>query len=60
MLNVDTSGWTISQETPYEYDSLVDTPALAAIDVSNYLCVYEGSDWDGWSVILQNGQQIKP
>jgi len=61
VLNVDTSGWTISKDTPFEYDTSQGmTPALAEIDSADYLCAYTGADLDGWAVILQIGEGLKP
>ena len=53
VLAVNTTTWTISNGTTFEYESFVaKTPALTQIDDDNYLCAYEGSNSDGWAVIL--------
>ena len=53
VLTVNTSSWTVSAGTAHEFDTVeCETPALTQIDSTNYLCVYEGDDDDGWSVIL--------
>ena len=53
VLTVDTSTWTITKETPYIFDTdFTMEPSLSKIDDSHYLCAYEGSGSDGWSVIL--------
>jgi len=53
VLTVDTGNWTISKETPFEFDSSEGRePALAQIDSTHYLCTYRGSGRDGWAVAL--------
>ena len=53
VLTVDTGDWTISEETPFEFDNQDGwTPALEKIDDSHYLCAYTGPDWDGWTAVL--------
>ena len=52
VLNVDSAGWTISAETPLEFDSALAWPALAQIDAGNYLCVYAGQGSDGWAALF--------
>jgi hypothetical protein len=53
VLTVDTGTWAITKGTPFEYEAGTgQTPALAQIDSSNYLCAYEGEASDGWSVVL--------
>ena len=53
VLNVNPATWVISSNTTFGYDSfLANNPALIQIDDDNYLCAYEGSDSDGWAVIL--------
>ena len=53
VLTVDTGDWSISKETPFEYDTAKGkTPALAQIDSTHYLCVYAGDGDDGWAVVL--------
>lgn len=53
VLAVDSNNWTISRGVDLEFDTSAGlTPALAEIDPNNYLCVYEGTGSDGWSVVL--------
>jgi carbohydrate-binding DOMON domain-containing protein len=66
VLDVNTSAWTISKETPYEFDiSNGQYPALVKIydgscaDDWRHLCAYTGPGTDGWSVVL-NYTELKP
>ena len=53
VLTVNTSNWTISKETAYEFDSSKGkTPALLRVNSTNYLCAYTGDDDDGWATVL--------
>jgi hypothetical protein len=53
VLTVNTSTWTITQGTPFEFDPVKGkTPALAGIDSENYLCAYAGDGDDGYSMVL--------
>lgn len=53
VLTVDTGNWSISKATPFEFDTKnALTPALAKIDDTHYLCVYEGFQEDATAVIL--------
>jgi len=53
VLTIDTGNWTISKETPFEFDSSEGRePALAQIDSTHYLCTYRGPGNDGWAVAL--------
>jgi len=53
VLTVNTGTWTISDETAFEFDtSRGNTPALAKIDDTHYLCAYRGSYSDGWATVL--------
>jgi uncharacterized protein YaiE (UPF0345 family) len=66
VLNVNTSAWTISRETPYEFD-IADGlyPALVKIydggcaNDWRHLCAYTSTGSDGWSVVL-NYTGLKP
>ncbi|MBA7669629.1 hypothetical protein ES703_77761 [subsurface metagenome] len=61
VLVVDPTTWTISKQTPYEYDaSNGKTPALEKIDDNYYLCAYEGGSSDGWSVVLAVDMKVRP
>ncbi len=53
VLTVDTGTWNITSGTPFEYDTYTgESPALAQIDSSHYLCAYVGRDADGFAVVL--------
>ena len=53
VLTVDTGSWTITKETPFEFDTQDGrSPALSRIDSTHYLCAYEGDGSDGWAVVL--------
>ncbi|MCK4359678.1 MAG: T9SS type A sorting domain-containing protein, partial [Candidatus Cloacimonetes bacterium] len=53
VLTVDPIDWSISKETPFEFDEMrADYPYLCKIDDAHYLCSYEGPGLDGWAVVL--------
>ena len=53
VLTVNTGTWTITNETPFEFDaSNGETPALSKIDNTHYLCAYAGYGDDGWATVL--------
>jgi len=53
VLTVNTGTWSITSETPFEYDGQMGiNPALAKIDDNHYLCVYADKFSDGWAVVL--------
>ena len=53
VLTVNPINWSISMETPFEYDEqLGGEPNLAKIDSTHYLCAYKGEDADGYAVVL--------
>jgi hypothetical protein len=53
VLTVNTGTWSITKETPLEYDpDEASTPALAKIDDSHYLCAYTDKSSDGQAVVL--------
>ena len=61
VLNVNLITWTISKGTALEYDtSKSKVPALEKIDSNHYLCVYQGNNDDGWSVVLEEGLKVRP
>lgn len=61
VLDVNDSAWTITGETPLEYDGEQGlTPVLAQIDSDNYLCAYTGSFDDGYAVIINLGEGLRP
>jgi hypothetical protein len=53
VLTVDTGNWSISEETPFEFDDKKGKePALVKIDDTHYFCAYQGDGDDGWAVVL--------
>lgn len=53
VLTVNTGGWTITKETPFEFDTVNGRyPALSQIDSTHYLCTYAGMTDTGWAVVL--------
>ena len=53
VIGFGSEGLTISQQTPYEFDTIQGkTPALAQIDGTHTLCAYTGSGGDGWATVL--------
>ena len=59
VLTVDTESWSITKDTPFEFDTQNGrTPALYQIDSSHYLCAYEGNGSDGWAVVLSIGKPL--
>jgi hypothetical protein len=52
VLTVNTGNWTITNQTPFEFDTTCATPALAIVDDTHFLCAYTGPSTDGWSVVL--------
>ncbi|MBN1803906.1 MAG: type II secretion system protein [Sedimentisphaerales bacterium] len=53
VLTVNTSKWTITKETAFEFEETTgQTPALAQMDQYNYLCAYTGQTYTGQAVIL--------
>ncbi len=53
VLTVDPGDWSISRETPREWDlERADYPYLCRIDDGHYLCSYEGPGLDGWALVL--------
>jgi len=53
VLRTDPSTWTITMETPLEFDTLKGKePVLSRIDSQHYLCAYAGDGDDGWAVVL--------
>ncbi|MHC4365957.1 MAG: hypothetical protein ACYSTJ_10850, partial [Planctomycetota bacterium] len=53
VLTVNTGTWTITKETPFEYDTQTGkTPVLAQMDDSSFVCAYTGPGDDGWAVVL--------
>ncbi len=54
VLTINTGNWTISKETPFEYDiTNGEVPALYRIDDTHYLCAYGGLASNGWVNILK-------
>jgi type II secretory pathway pseudopilin PulG len=61
VMNVDDSNWTVSEETPLEFDSVTgNNPALAKIDDNHYLCAYTGLGDDGFAGVLEVSEEILP
>ncbi len=61
ILTVDTDDWTITKDQRVEYDSVGgETPALAMVEGDYYLCVYQGSNNDGWACILSTEPPVLP
>jgi len=61
VLVVNLIAWTISKQTPAEFDIIYAmSPDLAKIDERHYLCAYRGSGYDGWAVVLEEGMKIRP
>ncbi len=53
VLNVDLATWEISKNTPYEFDrTRGEVPELQMIDISNYVCSYEGDSGKGEGIDL--------
>jgi competence protein ComGC len=53
VLTVNTSKWTITKETAFEYEETTgQTPALIQMDQYNYLCAYTGQTYTGKAAIL--------
>ncbi len=53
ILIVNTTNWTITKGTPFEFDtSLCEEPDVERIDASHYLVTYTGPGSDGYAVIL--------
>ena len=53
VLTVNTTNWTITAGTPFEFETtMAASPVLSPLDSTHYLCVYTGTDYDGWSVVL--------
>jgi hypothetical protein len=53
VLTVDPQNWTVSKETPVEWDpERADYPYLCRIDEGHYLCSYQGPGLDGWALVL--------
>ncbi len=53
VLTIDPADWSISIETPFEYDpALGGEPNLTRIDATHHLCAYKGEGADGYAVVL--------
>jgi len=53
VLTVDTSAWTVTSATSYEFDTSQGyEPALSRIDSTGYLSAYRGAGDDGCALIL--------
>ena len=61
VLTANTANWTISKETPFEFDTQKGKfPALSKIDDTHYLCAYQGDKDDGWVCILNLSPPVLP
>lgn len=61
ILTVDTATDTITEGPIFKYDANRGlSPDFCRIDNDHYLCVYEGSGSDGWSVILNVHGELRP
>ena len=53
VLTVNTSTWTLSQGTPFEFEQGKGMePALVGMGSDNFLCAYRGDGDDGYSMVL--------
>lgn len=53
VLTVNPATWTITRQTPFEFDAVRGLdPAMAKIDNSRYLCAYTGPGLAGLAVVL--------
>ncbi len=60
-LRVNTGDWTVTNGPFFEWDDVDGAkPALAQIDATHYLCVYEGTGNDGWAVVIEADVLIRP
>jgi hypothetical protein len=60
-LTVNTSNWTISEETQTVYDERKSNdPDLIQVDSTHFICAYQGPGDDGWACILELGATIRP
>ena len=61
ILGVDTSNWTIIKGNPLVFcTSPISSPDVEKLDSAHYLCVYEGPDLDGWTVLLGIDYSVLP
>ena len=60
VLAVNLITWTISKQTPVEYDTSGKIPALNKIDDNHCLCAYQGKNNDGWAMVLEVGMKVRP
>jgi len=59
VLTVDTGSWSITKETPSEFETQKgEVSALSQIDSTHYLCAYQGDKDDGWAVVLSIGEPL--
>ena len=53
VLTVDTGNWTVTSETPLEFDVRDgDWPELFQLDATHYFCVYAGAGADGFAKVF--------
>ena len=61
ILNVSSDDWSVTGGDLFEFDPTHgERPALAKIDDTHYLCVYDGPGGDGWAVVLEADLLIRP
>lgn len=61
VLNVNLGDWTVNGGDPFEFDPVHgERPALAKIDQTHFLCVYDGPANDGWAVVLRADLLLRP
>ena len=61
VLNVNLGDWTVNGGDPFEFDPVHgERPALAKINQTHFLCVYNGPANDGWAVVLRADLLLRP
>ncbi len=61
VFTVDPGTWKVTPGIAVEYDPVGgESPAAVQIDESHFLCVYQGSNNDGWAAILNTDPPVLP
>jgi hypothetical protein len=61
VLTVDTGTWVVTNQTLLEFDiDNGESPALAKIDDSHYLCTYTGLSDYGFAGVFEVSEEIRP
>ena len=61
IFHVNLSNWKVTPGIAVEYDLQGgESPAMAQIDDSHFLCVYQGANNDGWAAILNTDPPVLP